>query len=109
MPAYAPHYGGKGGLTMPAVHGLKLSLMVDSLGAQYLQNSDTALGMTPALMPAYAVADLTGQYSSGKHRRVEGGVTHFGSHRYYSRVFLFGGTFEPAPMRQLFAGISYHF
>ena len=109
VPAYAPHDVGKGGLTMPGVRGLKLGLTVDSVGAQYLQSSDTELGTTPALMPAYAVADLTRQYSWGKHWRGAGGVTRFGNRRYHSRVFLSGGIFEPALTRQLFAGISYHF
>ena len=108
VPAYAPHYVLSGGVTMRGVRGLKLSLMVDSVGTQYFQNSDAPLGTTPALMPAYTVARFTGQYSWGKHWRVQGGVTNLGNHRYYSRVFLFGGMLEPALTRQFYAGVSYH-
>ena len=85
--AYAPHYVLKRRLTMQGVRGLKLSLMVESVGAQYVQNSDAPLGTTPALIPAYTVADFTGQYSWGKHCRVEGGITSLGNHPYHSRVF----------------------
>lgn len=108
VPAYAPHYVVKGGVTLRGVAGLKVSLMIDSVGAQYFQNSDAALGTTPALIPAYTVADLTGQYIWGKHWRIEGGISNIGNHRYYSRVFLFGGLLEPAATRQFYAGVTYH-
>jgi Fe(3+) dicitrate transport protein len=108
VPAYAPHYVLKGGVTLRGVRGVTLSLMVDAVGAQYFQNSDTALGSTPALIPAYTVADLSGQYAWGAHWRIEGGVSNLGNHRYYSRVFLFGGMLEPALTRQFYLGIAYH-
>ena len=107
-PAYAPHYVLKGGVTLRAVHGLKLSLIVDAVGSQYFQNSDTALGTTPALIPAYTIADFTGEYAWGRHWRVQGGVSNLGNHRYYSRVFLFGGMLEPALTRQFYLGVAYH-
>lgn len=108
VPAYAPHYVLKGGVTLEGVHGLKLSLMVDAVGAQYFQNSDLPIGTTAALIPAYTIADLTGQYAWGAHWRLEGGVTNLGNHRYYSRVFLFGGQLEPALTRQYYLGVAYH-
>ncbi len=108
VPAYAPHYVLKGGVTLRGVRGLTMSVMVDAVGAQYFQNSDTALGSTPALIPAYTVADFTGQYAWGTHWRVEGGVSNLGNHRYYSRVFLFGGSLEPALTRQFYLGVAYH-
>ena len=108
VPAYAPHYVLKGGVTLRGVHGVKLSLLVDAVGAQYFQSSDAAIGTTAALIPAYTIADLTGQYAWGPHWRLEGGVTNLGNHRYYSRVFLFGGQLEPASTRRYYLGVAYH-
>ena len=108
VPAFAPHYVVKGGVTLRGVKGLTVSLMIDSVGAQYFQSSDRALGTTPALIPAYTIGDLTGEYAWGRHWRVEGGITNLGNHRYYSRVFLFGGQLEPALTRQFYLGAAYH-
>src|SRR6185437_9497977 len=58
-PPYAPHYVLKGGVTLSAEPGLKLSLVVDAVGAQYFQASDAGIvtnGVTmPAQIPAYTV------------------------------------------------------
>ena len=42
-PPYAPHYVAKGGLTWSEAPGLKLSLIVDAVGAQYFQASDVGI------------------------------------------------------------------
>jgi Fe(3+) dicitrate transport protein len=107
-PAYAPRYVLKGGLTLTEARGLKLSLIVDAVGSQYIQDNDLPAGTTPARIPAYAVADFSGEYRFGRHWRVLGGVSNLTDRRYYSRVFLFGGMLEPALGRQLYAGIAYH-
>ena len=107
-PAYSPSYVLKGGLTFTEAPGLKLSLIVDAVGSQYMQDNDQAVGTTPARIPAYTVADFSGEYAFGGHWRVLGGVSNLTDRRYYSRVFLFGGMLEPARSRQFYLGVAYH-
>ena len=106
-PAYAPHCVLKAGLTYRRCHRFEASLVVDSVGAQYVQDSDLAAGSTPARIPSYVVADLSGEYMFAGHWRVMGGVANLTDRRYYSRVFLFGGMLEPALTRQFYAGVRY--
>ena len=65
------------------------------------------IGKTPARIPSYVVADLSGEYMFAGHWRVMGGVANLTDRRYYSRVFLFGGMLEPALTRQFYAGVRY--
>ncbi len=106
-PPYAPHYVLKGGLTWSEAPGLKLSLIVDAVGAQYFQASDTGIGLMPAQIPAYTVADFSGEYRFAGHWRVIGGISNLTNVEYYSRVFIAGGRIEPALSRQFYAGIAY--
>lgn len=106
-PAYAPHYVLKAGLTFRENHHFDASLVVDSVAAQYMQASDLPAGSTPAQIPAYTVADFSGEYRFAGHWRVTGGISNLTDGRYYSRVFLFGGLLEPALARQFYAGIDY--
>lgn len=106
-PAYAPHYVIKAGLTYRERHRLDVSLVMDSVAAQYMQDSDLSAGSTPARIPSYTVWDLTGEYAIARHWRVTGGISNLTDRRYYSRVFLFGGLIEPALARQFYAGAAY--
>lgn len=106
-PAYSPNYVLKGGLTLREAPGLKLSLVVDAVGSQYFEDSDEPLGTTPARIPAYTVADFSGEYGFGGHWRVLGGISNLTDLRYYSRVFISRGMLEPALGRQFYAGIAY--
>jgi Fe(3+) dicitrate transport protein len=111
-PPYAPHYVLKAGMTLSVQPGLKLSLIVDAVGPQYFQASDAGImtaGMvtTPAQIPAYTVADFSGEYEFARHWRVLGGISNLSNHEYYSRVFISGGRIEPALGRQFYAGIAY--
>jgi Fe(3+) dicitrate transport protein len=106
-PPYAPHYVLKGGVTLSAQPGLKLSLIVDAVGAQYFQASDLGIGTMPARIPAYTVVDFSGEYRFANHWRVLGGISNLTNLEYYSRVFISGGRIEPALGRQLYAGIAY--
>lgn len=106
-PPYAPHYVLKGGLTLSTAPGLKLSLIVDAVGAQYFQASDEGIGLMPARIPAYTVVDFSGEYRFAGHWRVLGGISNLTNEEYYSRVFISGGRIEPALSRQFYAGISY--
>jgi Fe(3+) dicitrate transport protein len=115
-PAYSPNYVVKGGLTFSEAPGLKLSLIVDAVGSQFFQDSNTPFGpapatpmnpATPARIPAYTIADFSGEYEFGGHWRVLGGISNLTDKRYYSRVFISRGMLEPALSRQFYAGIAY--
>ena len=106
-PPYAPHYVLKGGVTWSAQSGLKLSLIVDAVGAQYFQASDLGIGPMPAQIPSYTVVDFSGEYRFANHWRVMGGISNLTNLEYYSRVFISGGRIEPALSRQFYAGIAY--
>ncbi len=106
-PAYAPHYVLKAGLIWREEDRYKVSLVLDSVGSQYFQNSDEPLASTPALIPAYTVLDLAADYTLAGHWRLLGGVSNLTDRRYYSRVFLAGGLLEPADALAAYAGIAY--
>ncbi len=112
-PPYSPHYVLKGGLTLSMAAGLKLSLIVDAVGAQYFQSSDAGVAgvagaiAMPAQIPAYTVVDLSGEYKFLGHWRVLGGISNLTNEEYYSRVFISGGRIEPALSRQFYLGIAY--
>lgn len=106
-PPYAPHYVVKGGMTLSAQPGLKLSLIVDAVGAQYFQPSDLGIGPMPAQIPSYTVVDFSGEYNLAGHWRVLAGISNLTNLQYYSRVFIAGGRIEPALSRQFYAGIAY--
>jgi Fe(3+) dicitrate transport protein len=106
-PPYAPHYVLKGGVTWTAKPGLKLSLIVDAVGAQYFQASDLGIGPMPAQIPSYTVVDFSGEYEFAHHWRVLGGISNLTNLEYYSRVFISGGRIEPALGRQFYGGIAY--
>ncbi len=110
-PPYAPHYVLKGGIMLSMAPGLKLSLIVDSVGAQFFQASDAGIGSGPGAMlariPTYTVADFSGEYELAGHWRVLGGISNLTDLEYYSRVFISGGRIEPALARQFYLGIAY--
>jgi len=87
----------------------KISLIADSVAAQYFQDSDQAIGSTPARIPTYTIADLSGDYVIAGHLRLLGGISNLTDRHYYSRVFLFGGSLEPANDRAIYAGMAYDF
>jgi Fe(3+) dicitrate transport protein len=108
-PAYAPDYVLKAGITVRHDGIYKVSLVADSVASQYFQDSDLGVGSTPARIPAYSVADLSGDYVIAGHLRLLGGISNLTNRHYYSRVFLFGGRLEPARDRAFYAGLAYDF
>lgn len=108
-PAYAPHYVLKAGATLRRDQLYKVSLVVDAVGAQYFQDSDTPVGSTPAQIPSYTVVDFSADYEVASHLRLLAGISNLFDRRYYSRVFLFGGSLEPAEQRAWYAGAAYDF
>jgi Fe(3+) dicitrate transport protein len=109
VPAYAPDFVLKAGLTLHRDAQYKLSLVAESVGAQYFQDSDLAVASTPARIPAYTVLDLSGDCVIAGHLRVLGGISNLTDRRYYSRVFLVGGELEPARTLAAYAGLAYDF
>jgi Fe(3+) dicitrate transport protein len=109
IPAYAPHGVFKAGITARADGQYKISLVVNTVGSQYFQDSDQSIGSTPAHIPTYTVADLAGDYVIAGHFRILAGVSNLTNRHYYSRVFLFGGMLEPASDRSVYAGAAYDF
>ncbi|HXP65620.1 MAG TPA: TonB-dependent receptor [Steroidobacteraceae bacterium] len=109
IPAYAPHGVFKAGLTMRQDSLYKVSLVIDTVGSQFFQDSDKSIGSTPAHIPTYTVADLAADYTVAGHFRLLGGVSNLTNRHYYSRVFLFGGMLEPANDRNFYAGAAYDF
>ena len=109
IPAYAPHGVFKAGITVREDDRYKVSLVANTVGSQYFQDSDRSIGSTPAHIPTYTVADLAGDYVIAGHLRLLGGISNLANRHYYSRVFLFGGMLEPASDRSIYAGAAYDF
>jgi Fe(3+) dicitrate transport protein len=108
-PAYAPDYVLKAGLTLRQDRQYKLSLIVDSVGSQFFQDSNLPIGTTPARIPKYTLLDLSGEYTIGGHLRLLGGIANLTDRHYYSRVFISRGLLEPGKDRTFFAGAAYDF
>jgi Fe(3+) dicitrate transport protein len=106
-PAYAPRDVLKAGITLHRDRQYKVSLVAESIGAQYFQDSDLAIGSTPAQIPAYTVLDLSADWVIAGRLRLLGGISNLTDRRYYSRVFLVGGELEPARARAAYAGLAY--
>jgi Fe(3+) dicitrate transport protein len=108
-PAYAPDYVLKAGITVRDDHHYKASLTVDSVGAQFFQDSDVAIASTPAQIPTYTLADLAGEYTFAGHLRLLAGISNLTDRRYYSRVFIAGGLLEPGLGRTFYGGLAFDF
>jgi Fe(3+) dicitrate transport protein len=106
-PAYAPDYVVKAGVTLREDRLYKLSLVVDSVASQFFQDSNLAIGKTPARIPTYTLVDLSGEYILAGHFRLLGGVANLTDRRYYSRVFISRGLLEPGKSRTFYAGVAY--
>ena len=108
-PAYAPHYVIKGGLNFHEDQRYKVSLVANLVGAQYFQDRDMGVAGTPAKIPTYTVVDFAGEYTLMGRLRLIGGISNLADRRYYSRVFLFGGSLEPANSLAVHAGVAFDF
>ncbi|MBV8852508.1 MAG: TonB-dependent receptor, partial [Sinobacteraceae bacterium] len=109
VPAYAPRYVLKAGATLRVEPRVKLSLIAESVAAQYFQDSDLPIGTTPARIPGYTVADFSCDVLITPHIRLLGGISNLTDRRYYSRVFISRGLLEPALARSAYAGAAYDF
>lgn len=108
-PAYAPRYVIKAGISLRETSRYKASLLANFVGAQYFQDSDLGVAGTPAKIPSYGVLDVAGEYSLKGQLRLIGGISNLTNRRYYSRVFLFGGSLEPSNAIAIHAGAALDF
>ena len=108
VPAYAPRYVAKAGITWRIEHKLKLSLTAVSTAAQYFQDSNQPVGsgasFVPARIPAFTVIDLAGDWTLNRHVTLLAGVSNLADRHYYDRVWQTG--LEPAYGRSWYAGVK---
>ncbi|BFI96205.1 MAG: hypothetical protein RSP_17150 [Rhodanobacter sp.] len=108
VPAYAPRYLAKAGLTWRLERRVKLSLTAVSSAAQYWQDSDQPLGSgasyLPARIPAYTVLDLAADWQLNRHVKLLAGIGNLADRRYYDRVWQTG--LEPAYGRTWYTGLQ---
>jgi len=116
-PAYAPDYVLKAGATLRRDAHYKVSVVVDSVGSQFFQDSNLPflqpgnpqIVATPARIPTYTVTDFSGEYTVFGGLRVLAGISNLTNRHYYSRVFISRGQLEPARDRTFYAGLGYDF
>ncbi len=108
IPAYAPRYLVKAGITWRVEKRIKLSLTAVSSATQYWQDSNQPFGsgasFIPARIPAYTVIDLASDWQLDKHVTLLAGVSNLANRHYYDRVWLTG--LEPAYGRSWYAGVK---
>ena len=109
-PAFAPAVTAKYGISLRHDGLFNLSLAGQSVSGQYFQDSDLPVGtptsanFIPAKVPAYTVADLTGDWQLTRNFRLLGGITNLTNRKYYNRVFQNG--IEPGARRKVYAGVA---
>ena len=107
VPAYAPRYLLKAGVTWRVEQRIKLSLTAVSSAAQFWQDSNqprgSGDGYLPARIPAYTVLDLAGDWQLNQNVSLLAGVSNLTDRQYYDRVWQTG--LEPALGRSWYAGV----
>ena len=108
IPAYAPRYLLKAGVTWRVEQRIKLSLTAVSSAAQFWQDSNQPMGSgntyLPARIPAYTVLDVAGDWQLNRHVTLLAGVSNLTDRRYYDRVWQTG--LEPALGRSWYTGVK---
>lgn len=112
-PAYAPDFIWKGGVTFKKDKCFNVTLSGVYVSDEFwsdtnLPNPATGPVLVPAIIPAYKVFNLSGEYYVTKNVRLIGGISNLTNEKYYSRVFL-TGNIEPAPRMSGYAGLSVEF
>jgi Fe(3+) dicitrate transport protein len=101
----------KGGLTFRREGYFNITFSGVYVSEQFWQDSNIgSVSIPPARIPSYAVFNLSGEYYITKNIRVFGNLSNLADKKYYSRVFPFGGgSIEPAPRFNGYAGVSFRF
>ena len=112
-PAFSPRSLTRVGVTYREDNRLKLALSALSVGSQYWQDSNLALGAPgdanyiPAKIPQYTVVDFSADWWIAPRVRLLGGISNLADRKYYARVF--GGGLEPGSGRSFHVGAAYEF
>ncbi|HJU40302.1 MAG TPA: TonB-dependent receptor [Tahibacter sp.] len=116
-PAFSPDYLVRVGVAYREDKKMKLALSVVSVADQYFQDSNkpapnaaatpSTPGYIPAKVPAYTVADFSGDWWVLPQLRLLGGVQNLFDRTYYNRVFSNG--IDPAQGRTFYVGAAYEF
>jgi Fe(3+) dicitrate transport protein len=112
-PAFSPDYLARVGVVWREDKRFKLALSVQSVASQYGQDSNLPFGTAgtdsfiPAKVPAYTVADFSGDWYVLPHLRLLAGVSNLTDRKYYARVFQNG--IEPGLRRTYYGGFAYEF
>ncbi len=108
VPAYAPRYLAKAGITWRQDKRFKASLTAVSSAAQYWQDSNEPFGggatFIPAKIPAYTVVDFASDWQVTPWLKLLAGVSNLTDRQYYNRVWRTG--LEPAYGRTWYAGFE---
>jgi Fe(3+) dicitrate transport protein len=108
VPAYAPRYVAKAGLTWRVEQKYKASLTAVSTAEQYWQDSNQPFGggatFIPAKVPGYAVVDFASDWQVTPWLKLLAGVSNLTDRKYYNRVWRTG--LEPAYGRTWYAGFE---
>jgi len=108
IPAYAPRYLAKAGLTWRVDQKYKASLTAVSSAAQYWQDSNQPFGsgasFIPAKIPAYTVVDFASDWQVAPWLKLLAGISNLTDRQYYNRVWRTG--LEPAYGRTWYAGFE---
>jgi Fe(3+) dicitrate transport protein len=108
IPAYAPRYLAKAGITWRQDQRFKASLTAVSSAAQYWQDSNQPVGsgaaFIPAKIPAYTVIDFASDWQVTPWLKVLAGISNLTDRQYYNRVWQTG--LEPAYGRTWYAGFE---
>jgi Fe(3+) dicitrate transport protein len=106
IPAYAPPVSFKSSLRYGDPQSFSVRLVYTHVASQFFQDANVMVGSTPAQIPAYSVIDLHASGALTKHLNWDMGINNLNDRIYYSRVFLSGGTLEPAPRREIYIGLK---
>ncbi|HJP98055.1 MAG TPA: TonB-dependent receptor [Rhodanobacteraceae bacterium] len=108
IPAYAPRYLAKAGITWRVDQKYKASLTAVSSAAQYWQDSNQPVGsgvtFIPAKIPAYTVIDFASDWQLTPWLKLLAGISNLTGRQYYNRVWQTG--LEPAFGRTWYAGFE---
>jgi Fe(3+) dicitrate transport protein len=105
IPAYAPDYVIKTGVTYRRGDSLKIALLGQFVDDHYWQDSNLAGSVGTEKIPSYGVWDLIAEARVYKEVvTIFGGINNLFNHDYYSRVRSDG--IEPAPERTYYAGVK---
>jgi Fe(3+) dicitrate transport protein len=105
-PFFAPDYLARAGIIYRLQDRARVALTSTMVGEQFAQDSNLPIPAAgTAILPAFEVVDLAGEYQLTKSWAVFGGVNNLADVRYFSRVRADG--IEPMTDRTIFGGVRF--